>query len=304
MDSQRFFSEKLGYLKNCAYVVASILSFLFYLLGHLWRRCVAYFVGIPFVQRLSSPRYGTNLVSRFGRVVFMSRFVHSLFGGSLAGVACLAVYYNVTIASFDGNYYISFGTEGSPAYAQESQDVLVAIAEIASDIPISTESTEEELTSAGKSENRNTISGSIRAGRITEEKALVPANFVPSGSFISPLRNPPRLLVTTRFTPGHPGIDLSTEMGTPLYSIADGVVASTGSSIWAYGKVVMIDHGNGIQSLYAHMSRIDVKAGDYVSQNSLIGAVGSTGNSTGPHVHLEVHKDGRAINPAGFVVGI
>lgn len=303
MQKQRLFSAIAGYIHHTVYILSALPSFLFFLLSQAWQGYVRFFISIPVIQKLVCPRYGTNFVSRMGRIIFTSRSFHSLFGGALAGIAGLVVYYNITIASFDGNYYITFGSEGSPAYAQESADVIVAIAEVPEGLSLSTQ-TSQELTPAGQSENRYVVEGVIRAGKIQAPPPQLPSNFIPSGNFLSPLRNPPRLLVTTRFRSGHPGIDMSTELGTPLYAISDGVVSSTGSSIWAYGKVVVIDHGNGMQSLYAHMSRIDVKVGDYVTQNSLIGAVGSTGNSTGPHVHLEVHNNGRAINPVGFVAGI
>lgn len=303
MQKQRLFSAFAGYTHHLVYVLSALPSFFFFLLWQAWQGYARFFISIPFIQRLVSPRYGTNFVSRLGRIIFTSRAFHSLFGGALAGIACLVVYYNISISSFDGNYYISFGSEGSPVYAQESGERIVAVAEVSDELPLSTAVT-AELTPVGQGVSRNVVDSVIRAGKVQLPPPALPANFAPTGSFISPLRNPPRLLVTTYFRTGHPGVDLSTELGTPLYAISDGVVSSTGSSIWAYGKVVTVDHGNGFQSLYAHMSRIDVKVGDYVTQSSVIGAVGSTGNSTGPHVHLEVHKDGVAVNPIGIVSGI
>ena len=102
-----------------------------------------------------------------------------------------------------------------------------------------------------------------------------------------------------RYRP-HLGTDFRGKSGTPIYSIADGRVVYAG---WmrGYGKVTKINHGNGYISLYAHQSKINVKNGQRVKAGQIIGAVGSTGRSTGPHLHLGVYKRGRPINPMSVV---
>ena len=95
----------------------------------------------------------------------------------------------------------------------------------------------------------------------------------------------------------HKGIDLAAPIGTPIYATADGMIERSG---WAsgYGKVVYIDHGNGIQTRYGHMSARSVFEGDTVRKGDVIGYVGSTGLSTGPHLHYEMYRGGRTINPS------
>ncbi|HYL32157.1 MAG TPA: M23 family metallopeptidase [Stellaceae bacterium] len=98
----------------------------------------------------------------------------------------------------------------------------------------------------------------------------------------------------------HPGIDLEAEYGEAVYTTAPGVVDFAGFD-GAYGRMIEINHGNGIQTRYAHLSRILVRVGDHVDKHQRIGSVGSTGRSTGPHLHYEVRIDGRPLNPAKFL---
>lgn len=95
----------------------------------------------------------------------------------------------------------------------------------------------------------------------------------------------------------HPGLDLDGETGDPLFPIAKGVVIATENSRFAYGKAVYVDHGSGYTSLYAHLSQIEVAEGQFVDVDTEIGLMGSTGHSTGSHLHLEIRKNGLAINP-------
>ena len=98
----------------------------------------------------------------------------------------------------------------------------------------------------------------------------------------------------------HPGIDIAADAGTPIMAAADGVVTSSG---WngGYGRQVMIDHGNGIVTLYAHNSENIVSPGQRIRKGQQIAYVGSTGYSTGPHVHYEIRVNGTAVNPASFL---
>jgi murein DD-endopeptidase MepM/ murein hydrolase activator NlpD len=95
----------------------------------------------------------------------------------------------------------------------------------------------------------------------------------------------------------HAGLDLAAAYGSPIVAAADGRVVSAGWS-GGYGNLVRIAHADGVQTMYGHMSRIAVPSGALVRQGQLIGYVGSTGLSTGPHLHYEVLKDGRPVNPA------
>ncbi len=98
----------------------------------------------------------------------------------------------------------------------------------------------------------------------------------------------------------HTGIDLAAPTGTSIKAVLDGKVATTGFST-VFGNYVIITHDNGYQSLYGHMSVVGVKRGQYVSQGAIIGKVGSTGYSTGPHVHLSMYKNGKMVDPLSLL---
>ncbi len=104
----------------------------------------------------------------------------------------------------------------------------------------------------------------------------------------------------TRETKFHGGVDFSGPMGAGIYSTADGKVISVKYSNSGYGNNVIIDHGNGFRTRYAHMSFIFVKIGDNVQKGHKIGTLGNSGKSTGPHLHYEVIKDNKRINPINF----
>lgn len=98
----------------------------------------------------------------------------------------------------------------------------------------------------------------------------------------------------------HAGLDFTAPTGTPIYATADGVVSVSGFSDGGYGNHVVINHGYGYETLYGHMSRIKARRGQKVTRGEVIGYVGSTGKSTGPHLHYEVHKNGQKIDPVYF----
>lgn len=100
----------------------------------------------------------------------------------------------------------------------------------------------------------------------------------------------------------HTGVDLSAPNGTPVHATADGVVSFADWSK-GNGKIVVLEHGHGFTTVYAHNSRIDVKAGQTVKRGQVIAAAGATGNATGPHVHYEVWKGGNYVNPISFMGG-
>ena len=99
----------------------------------------------------------------------------------------------------------------------------------------------------------------------------------------------------------HPGIDLAGAYGTPIYATADGTVLRAGWNSGGYGNLVELDHGRGITTRYGHMSAILVHEGEHVTRGQQIGRMGSTGRSTGNHLHYEVRIDGRAVNPIPFM---
>jgi len=95
----------------------------------------------------------------------------------------------------------------------------------------------------------------------------------------------------------HPGVDLTAPQGTALFPVSDGKVAWTTASPWGYGKHLLVEHDNGIKSLYAHLSYVKVSDGALVSKNTQLGEIGSTGWATGNHLHLEIYQDGTPVNP-------
>jgi murein DD-endopeptidase MepM/ murein hydrolase activator NlpD len=99
----------------------------------------------------------------------------------------------------------------------------------------------------------------------------------------------------------HPGIDIANDMGTPIVATADGVVEVAGWNSGGYGNMVDIDHGNGLMTRYGHASQVVVTAGQHVKRGQIIAYMGSTGFSTGPHCHYEVHVNGQVVNPATYL---
>ena len=99
----------------------------------------------------------------------------------------------------------------------------------------------------------------------------------------------------------HPGMDIANDMGTPIVATADGVVDYAGWNSGGYGNMVDIDHGNGIMTRYGHASQVVVSTGQHVKRGQLIAYMGSTGFSTGPHVHYEVHVNGQRVNPISYL---
>ncbi|HET7099189.1 MAG TPA: M23 family metallopeptidase [Patescibacteria group bacterium] len=95
----------------------------------------------------------------------------------------------------------------------------------------------------------------------------------------------------------HPGLDIGGPVGEGVRPIKSGVVVEAGYARDGYGNTVVVNHENGMSSRYAHLSKIEVKIGDKVDMNTEIGRLGLTGRTTGPHLHLEIHENGVAINP-------
>jgi murein DD-endopeptidase MepM/ murein hydrolase activator NlpD len=101
----------------------------------------------------------------------------------------------------------------------------------------------------------------------------------------------------------HEGMDFTAKTGTPIYATGDGLVAKSDNTASGFGNHIVIRHGFGYETLYAHLSKYKVRAGQRVKRGDVIGYVGSTGRSEGPHLHYEVHKDGKVVNPLNFYYG-
>lgn len=138
------------------------------------------------------------------------------------------------------------------------------------------------------------------------KKAIAKAEFsqeqmIETDSFKQPFSLPHPGYVSTHYSRWHPGIDIATGLGMPVHPIQDGTVQEVSYSFWGLGNHVVVDHGQQIVSLYAHMGRVYVKKGARVTPSSTLGQVGLTGRTSGPHTHLEVTRDKRHINPENIL---
>lgn len=99
----------------------------------------------------------------------------------------------------------------------------------------------------------------------------------------------------------HSGIDFRGPVGTPVYATADGIIVKVEQQFSGYGKHIVIDHGYDYETLYAHLSDMSVQVGDRVKRGDLIGELGNTGRSTGPHLHYEIHRKNQPVNPRYYL---
>lgn len=146
---------------------------------------------------------------------------------------------------------------------------------------------------------KTTVSGKITAKSGTlQPVTLISAPNIPAVVQNLPILRqwPVRGRITTYFNSFHQAVDLANPKGTPIRSFAAGVVINVGHG-GSFGNYLEIAHNNNLVTTYAHMSSISVVQGQQVELGTVIGAVGSTGNSTGPHLHFQVAQNGRNINP-------
>lgn len=143
---------------------------------------------------------------------------------------------------------------------------------------------EEKVVPDNKSFSSQTISDEILA--------------LPSPKFGQPVGE---TYISTYFSKFHQGVDLPKPYGSPVQTIAGGSVVFAGWSSLGYGKMVIVRHQLGYESLYAHLSEILVREGDQLNSDSVIGLVGSTGVAFGNHLHLEIHVQGVPVNPLGII---
>lgn len=143
----------------------------------------------------------------------------------------------------------------------------------------------------------------LRQALVTQRKQQ---SFISEKSITTPLGMPVNGPISSPYgfrwngTDFHPGVDIAVDYGSPIRATADGVVTTAGWNSGGYGNMVDIDHGNGIVTRYGHASSVVVSAGQHVKRGQVIAYVGSTGFSTGPHVHYEVRVNDRPVNPASY----
>lgn len=161
-----------------------------------------------------------------------------------------------------------------------------------------TENLEETLTIiAGKVNERRANLETLKSGILNrqEQLAVTPSIWPTNGEVSS------RYGLRWGGSEFHPGIDIAADTGTPVLAAADGIVIDSGWNSGGYGYMVDIDHGNGIVTRYAHNSQLAVSAGTHIKKGQVIAYVGSTGFSTGPHLHYEVQVNGRTVNPENYL---
>jgi murein DD-endopeptidase MepM/ murein hydrolase activator NlpD len=160
----------------------------------------------------------------------------------------------------------------------------------------------------------NNLSNRVRAQKISyievSELVKTKENILSHTPAIQPVSNKDLSRIASGFgyridpvyktTKMHPGIDFTAPQGTPIYATADGIIDQAGNSGNGYGNHVIIRHGYGYETLYGHMVRVKARSGQSVKRGEVIGWVGSTGKSTGPHCHYEVHFKGQKIDPVYY----
>ena len=162
--------------------------------------------------------------------------------------------------------------------------------------------------------NADSIYNLVRYGAPSGTEGWIPGAGVPfigADGFCSPVGSAWESRVTSEFgyrsdpftgqTRGHTGIDIAVPTGTPVRAALPGVVTTAAYNAGGYGYYVMVDHGNGMVTLYAHNSKLLVQAGDTVEAGDILSLSGSTGRSTGPHLHFEVRINGQRVNPRSYL---
>jgi murein DD-endopeptidase MepM/ murein hydrolase activator NlpD len=142
-----------------------------------------------------------------------------------------------------------------------------------------------------------TIPAPIKGGKVSRTNGPATLGI----SFIKPVTGKRTSSFGMRGGHMHEGIDFGIAVGTPIYASASGVVSARAGYNGGYGNLIVIKHGQSIETRYAHLSSIVVATGTSVNQGDLIGYSGNTGRSTGPHLHFEIRQNGRALNPANYL---
>ena len=190
---------------------------------------------------------------------------------------------------------------------EETKEYYIISYEEAKQLAFSTaeniENDKKEKDAKTKIEKRNTniIKNIRKGGTVSTSSSSNASAMLGSLSFRRPL-NSSRISAGYLGYPGHRGIDFPSPQGTPVMAAEAGTVTTVLYSNKSYGNRVIIDHGNGISTLYGHNSTISVSLGQRVSKGQTIAGVGSTGRSTGNHVHFEIRINGKPINPTSYVM--
>lgn len=140
------------------------------------------------------------------------------------------------------------------------------------------------------------VKRAVAKATVQEQKGEVIAQ-----SFSKPLILPHPGYLSTKFSNWHPGIDIATGLGMPIHPIIDGEVLIVGRDLFGLGNYIVVSHENGFQSKYGHMGKIYVKTGQRITSENTLGEVGLTGNTSGPHTHLEITRNGNYVDPQALL---
>ena len=182
--------------------------------------------------------------------------------------------------------------QGGPYVEPEVANVRAALTQVERGLAVrreSLKSLQQEIRA------RQEAMGTVVAGGFTVQSITIPSIWPCKGDVSSPYG------LRWGGSDFHAGIDIANDMGTPIVATADGVVEVAGWNSGGYGNMVDINHGNGIMTRYGHASQVVVTAGQPVKRGQIIAYMGSTGFSTGPHCHYEVHVNGQVVNPASYL---
>ncbi|HSW90139.1 MAG TPA: M23 family metallopeptidase [Patescibacteria group bacterium] len=177
------------------------------------------------------------------------------------------------------------------------------------EIPTQTDTSIQFLT-ASYTDYVNTISAQESQDQNASPSAVISVDPTQTQDKIDPrlLPIPAEFVkgISTYFRVGHPGIDIRANLGTPIYAMKSGTVIDMGYEAGGYGRYAVIahdDNGSDIRSLYAHMRKTFIQVGEQIDSKSVIGEVGMTGNTSGPHLHFEVHIGNTPIDPIKYLTG-
>lgn len=140
---------------------------------------------------------------------------------------------------------------------------------------------------------------STLASQKQEQKADVLAS-----SFPAPIILPHPGYLSTRYSKYHPGVDIASGLGMPIHPINPGIIEETGRDFFGLGNYIVVEHSNGFKSKYAHLGKVYVKKTQEVNIETTLGEVGLTGNTSGPHTHLEITRNGDFIDPQTILPAI
>lgn len=201
---------------------------------------------------------------------------------------------------------------GDPVESEESYTVAIPIVDIAQVYKNIRTSLAVEVTAEHQG-NADSIYSLIRYGAVSGDISFAGSDvpFIGADGFCSPVGGNWRNIVTSEFgyrrdpftgeSRGHTGIDLAIPKGTPIRAALPGKVTVSKYNAGGYGYYVRIDHGGGLETLYGHNSQLLAKVGQTVQAGDIISLSGSTGRSTGPHLHFEVRINGQKVNPRGYL---